>query len=103
MQETDFLKLMDKMHTEEKAVHTAKSADYADREGRNVLANFERISHNLGISREMALMIYLEKHMDAIRSYIRHGSVRSEPIAGRITDARVYLALFRAMIEGDKP
>ena len=41
------------------------------------------------ITPQMALLVYLEKHMDAIRSYIRYGSVMSEPIEGRIKDARV--------------
>ena len=40
--------------------------------------------------------------MDAIRSYIRYGSVMSEPIEGRIKDARVYLSLLRAMVEQKK-
>ena len=40
--------------------------------------------------------------MDAIRTYIRFGSVMSEPIEGRIKDARVYLSLLRAMVEQKK-
>lgn len=102
MHRNDFISLMEKMHEDEVEEHLKKNADYADREGLNILANFERVATNLGITREMALLIYMEKHMDAIRTYIRYGSVMSEPIEGRIKDARVYLALFRAMVDEKK-
>jgi|WetSurMetagenome_2_1015567.scaffolds.fasta_scaffold29408_4 hypothetical protein len=32
------------------------------------------------------------ENRDAIRACCRHGDVKSEPIAGRIEDARIYLA-----------
>ena len=60
------------------------------------------MARNLNITPQMALLIYLEKPMDAIRTYIRFGSVMSEPIEGRIKDARVYLSLLRAMVEQKK-
>jgi hypothetical protein len=88
MNSEDFIKLTDHMHKEEKDEYRMKNADYADREGKNILANFERVSKHLNITPQMALMVYMEKHMDAIRSYIRYGSVMSEPIEGRIKDAR---------------
>ena len=99
MNNVDFINLIDDMHQEEKNEYMKKNADYADREGKNILANFERVSTNLHISPQMALLIYMEKHMDAIRTYIRYGSVMSEPIESRILDARVYLSLLRAMVE----
>ena len=99
MNTENFINLMDKMHEEEKDEHLKKNADYADREGKNILANFERVSKHLDITPKMALLIFMEKHMDAIRTYIRYGSVMSEPIEGRIKDARVYLSLLRAMVE----
>ena len=102
MKKDDFINLMNNMHKEEKEEHLKKNADYADREGKNILANFERVAQNLNITPQMALLIYMEKHMDAIRTYIRFGSVMSEPIEGRIKDARVYLSLLRAMVEQKK-
>ena len=42
MQKDEFIHLMDQMHTEEKEEHLKKNADYADRNGLNILANFER-------------------------------------------------------------
>jgi hypothetical protein len=53
------------------------------------------------------LWVYLKKHLDSIASYISN-EVKcdagnkpklSEPIEGRIMDARVYLALLRGLIE----
>ena len=102
MNREDFMNLTENMHKEEKEEYLKKNADYADREGKNILANFERVSKHLNITPQMALLVYLEKHMDAIRSYIRYGSVMSEPIEGRIKDARVYLSLLRAMVEQKK-
>ena len=102
MKKDEFISLMDSMHEEEKEEHLKKNADYADRNGLNILANFERVAQNLNITPQMALLIYMEKHMDAIRTYIRFGSVMSEPIEGRIKDARVYLSLLRAMVEQKK-
>jgi len=102
MKKEEFISLMDSMHQEEKEEHLRKNADYADREGKNILANFERVSQNLNITPQTALLIYMEKHIDAIRTYIRYGSVTSEPIEGRIKDARVYLSLLRAMVEQRK-
>ena len=102
MKRDEFINLMESMHQEEKEEHLKKNADYADRNGINILANFERVAQNLNITPQMALLIYMEKHMDAIRTYIRFGSVTSEPIEGRIKDARVYLSLLRAMVEQKK-
>jgi len=102
MNKLDFLQLMDAMHEEEKAEHQRKSADYAERDGSNVLANFERVAERLGITPEMALAVYAHKHWDAIMAYCKYGDVTSEGIEGRIKDARVYLALLRGMVEQEK-
>ena len=99
MNREDFMNLTEHMQKEEEEEYLKKNADYADRNGLNILANFERVAKNLNITPQMALLIYMEKHMDAIRTYIRFGSVMSEPIEGRIKDARVYLSLLRAMVE----
>lgn len=102
MNTDNFLKLMSQMHVAEGAEHQRKSHDYADPEGHNILSNFQRVAANLGISQEMALAVYLQKHLDAIMTYCRTGDVSSEGIEGRIMDARVYLALLRAMVEENR-
>jgi hypothetical protein len=100
MHKTDFLNLYEAMTREELETFQAKNADYADRSSGNVLAQFDRLAAILGTTPAIVLIIFLEKHFDAIRAYCRHGDVKSEPIAGRIKDARIYLALLRAMVEG---
>ena len=102
MNREDFMNLTENMNKEEHEEYLKKNADYADRNGMNILANFERVAQNLNITPQMALLIYMEKHIDAIRTYVKFGSVMSEPIESRIKDARVYLSLLRAMVEQKK-
>ena len=65
----------------------------------NVFANFERSSNLLDIPREKALMIFLLKHIDGISAYVKGHKSQRESVKGRITDAIVYLCLFRGMVE----
>jgi hypothetical protein len=75
-----------------------KGEEYA-RDEDDQLANFKRQSDELGIgSQERVLMVFLNKHLDAIKNYIKEGQVLSEPIEGRIDDAILYLILLKAMI-----
>lgn len=69
----------------------------------SAIDNFERASADLGISREMVLMVYFGKHVDAIKNYVRSGgnTPTSEPITGRIEDAILYLMLLYSMVLGD--
>jgi len=103
----DFDKLYAKMVEEEVGIGHSKGREYTmgDR-----LDNFKRIGAEMGISPKQALWVYLKKHLDSIANYICNevkcdaGSKPklSEPIEGRILDARVYLALLRGLIEEDK-
>ena len=103
MKQQEMLDLMNEMYAEEAETHKTKSQDYATRDGSNVFANFERVGELLGVSREMALAVYLQKHMDRIYTWIKHGSVTSESIEESIKDARVYLALLRGMADSQSP
>ena len=62
------------------------------------LANFKRQAEQLGIPPQVILMVYLNKHLDAIRGFIRTGTTMSEPISGRIDDAILYLILLQGMV-----
>lgn len=62
------------------------------------LANFKRSAKEAGISPEQAWLVFFNKHADAIKSYIRTGKEKSEPIESRIDDAILYLILLRAII-----
>lgn len=64
--------------------------------------NFDRLALELGMDRKQVLWVYLQKHLDAMRSYIRLGKTLStEPIEGRILDALVYLLLLHGMVRED--
>jgi len=99
----EFDKLYEQMVKEENEIGASKGVEYTQAGDR--LDNFKRLAKELGIQPELVLWIYLKKHLDGICKFIRTGTIYSEPIEGRIKDARVYLALLRGLIEerkGDK-
>lgn len=61
-------------------------------------ANFKRLAAELGLTPEKVLSVYLTKHLDSIKSFIRTGAVLSEPIEGRIDDAILYLILLKGLV-----
>ena len=82
--------------TECDRVLATKGRDYTQGEGR--LKNFYRNGARLGIPARQVLGIYLNKHLDAIETFIKRGQVESEPIEGRIVDAINYLLLLAKMV-----
>ena len=77
---------------------TSKRKDYT-RHDPDVLANFKRTARLSGLTPEGVLGVFLQKHLDAIYSYIKAGHAESEPIQGRLDDAANYLLLLGALIE----
>lgn len=61
--------------------------------------NFNRLSVELGISREQVLLVYFSKHRDGVISYIKGHKSQREPVQGRIKDMIVYLFLLWGMVE----
>jgi len=75
----------------------SKGREYAN--STDQLANFKRLSAQLGLTKEQVVMVYLSKHLDSIHSYVKNPSQDlSEPIDGRIDDAILYLVLLKACI-----
>lgn len=81
--------------------------EYA-REDDNAFANFERVGERVkcphcgdSIGREATLMVYLEKHIDGIHSYISGHRSQREGVCGRILDSIVYNCLLYGMVEDD--
>lgn len=72
--------------------------EYSHREG-NAFANFERVAERIGIDRKACLMVYAEKHLDGVHSYIKGHKSQREDVRGRILDIIVYMVLLYAMIE----
>ena len=77
----------------------SKGEEYTDRDEHNQFQNFEDLAEQLDLSREKVLWVFLQKHLNAIRTYVKDDGqrVQSEPIAGRIDDAILYLLLLRGM------
>ncbi len=84
-----------------RAFRAAGQAEYARNED-NAFANFERVSARQNISRERVLLVYLEKHLDGIYSYVEGHKSQREDVRGRIKDAIVYLCLLHGMIDDNE-
>lgn len=89
-------KILFQLCEEEREIARTKGREYTQGDR---LDNFKRIGAELGISPKKVLWVYLKKHLDAIATYIKTDRIFSEPIQGRILDARVYLCLLRCLIE----
>lgn len=92
---------MEKLFDVLRETRKAGQAEYAHRDD-NAFANFERVSERLQIPREQVLLVYLEKHLDGIHSYVNGHVSQRENVQGRIQDAIVYLCLLYCMTEENK-
>jgi hypothetical protein len=89
------------MIKEEMDLLNKKGAEYAS--DADALANFKKRAEDIGIDPKQILWIFLSKHLDSIKSYIKKGKeISDEPIAGRIQDARNYLFLLHCLNEEAK-
>ena len=100
MRKSRFLKLIESTFTEIRQLTATKGEEYSNtaKVDADQLANFKRQAADLGMTQEQILSVYLNKHLDGIKSYVRTGVQHSEPIVGRIDDAILYLLLFKAMV-----
>ncbi len=81
-----------------KHMQCTKGKEYTD--GIDRFQNFNEEAKDMDVSRLKVAEIFLNKHMRAIKSYIRDGKEYSdEGIMGRIVDAITYLTLIAGMIE----
>lgn len=93
-----FEELLANLQAKEQSMSLGKGKEYANNDA-DRLANFKDIAKDLDITPEAVCMIYLEKHLRSIKSFVKYGKTFSEePIHGRITDARLYLALLIGLI-----
>lgn len=72
--------------------------EYAHRDD-NAFANFERVGERCNIDRKKVLLVYLEKHLDGIHSYVNGHTSQREDVRGRILDSIVYQTLLYGMVE----
>ena len=101
----EFDRLLDVMIAEEREIGITKGKEYTQGDR---LDNFKRLAIELNITPKQVLWVYLKKHLDSIANFIKTDAksatmpVLSEPIEGRIKDARVYLSLLRGLIAEEK-
>ena len=88
------------MHYEVCKTRNAGQEEYATEN--NVFADFESTAKLSGITPEIVIYIFLNKHIRGIGAFIRGRSSQREDVTGRIKDAIVYLFLLWAMIDGEK-
>ena len=101
MKKSDFQILLRNQFEEISALTATKGNEYAQSDDQ--LANFRRQSADLGISPETVLMVFMNKHLDSIKGYIRGDTTLSESIESRIDDSILYLILLKAMVtEGEE-
>ena len=98
MKHNEMLRLINAIFEQVEIIHTQGQKEYAMDED-NVFANFERISNQLNMDREIVLWVYLMKHIDGIASYLKGHRSQREDVTGRLTDAIVYLCILWGMIE----
>jgi hypothetical protein len=100
----DFHKLVEQEFETIMNLTRSKGEEYSRSED-DQLANFKRNAKDLHLSAEQVWAVYFNKHVDSIKSYIQSYAKNhhtepnlSEPIEGRISDAILYLLLFKAII-----
>ena len=99
LNKSEMADLMDRVISDElRGLRSAGQDEYAHGED-NAFGNFERTGAELGISREMVLLVFLKKHLDGIASWVKGHKSQREDVRGRINDAMVYLAILRGMVE----
>ena len=97
MNKAEFQEVLRETNDTLRALTDTKGREYAN--SLDQLANFKRLSAQLGLTKEQVVMVYLSKHLDSVHSYVRNPDQDlSEPIQGRIHDAILYLVLLKACI-----
>ena len=99
MKVKDFVMWAKSMQDEENRIMLDRGKEYTVSD-EDKFKNFKSIADRINISSEQVALTYLLKHMDSIRNFVLTGKESSsEPIMGRIQDARNYLLLLGGIIE----
>lgn len=98
MSREDMVGVMDRVFEECRGLRGAGQKEYAHRED-NAFGNFDRVAERMGLMREQVLMVFCEKHLDGIHSWIKGHRSQRESVKGRINDVIVYLCLLRGMVD----
>ena len=97
MTKDEMSKLMVQIFNEYQEFREAGQKEYAHKT-EDSFANFNRVAERLGIDRKAVLMVYAEKHIDGIHSFIQGHRSQREDVRGRIKDVIVYMCLLYGMV-----
>jgi hypothetical protein len=101
MTKAEMQAVMDKVFDECRGLREAGQQEYAHRD-ENAFANFERVAERLHLDRKQILLVYAEKHLDGIHSFVKGHRSQREDVRGRINDLITYACLLRGMIEEEE-
>ena len=101
MRREEMKELMEGIFRQEMSTRDAGQKEYA-RDEDNVFANFERIALFTGTAREKVLLTYMIKQIDGLFAYADGPRSQREDVRGRLTDIRVYSAIFWGMVEDNE-
>lgn len=99
MKKGDFKVMLSKVATKMMDLTTSKGEEYSRDDDQ--FANFKRQAEEAGVSKFVVWLIFFNKHIDAVKYFVKHGHTLSESIVDRIDDAILYLMLLRGMIIED--
>lgn len=100
MNTQEFENSIDDLYARLRELTATKGEEYKGRSV-NQFKNFEDLAAELGMTREQVLWVYVTKHLNSIRTFIKDGGKKdyAEPITGRIDDAILYLLILRGMVD----
>lgn len=97
MTRTEFIALLKQLQIRELEINRTKGRDYADGDG-NVGKNFLELADFLGQTNPLQIcLVYMGKHLSAIKNLANGRRLLSEDLEERIVDIRLYCALFLAL------
>ena len=106
MNNADFGKLMERIDLDEMKLMHVKGADYSQGDV-DRLGNFKQDAQATGLTKYQVWSILFNKHVKSVMKAIKENPespfTKSEPLAGRLSDIRVYCKLMMAMLEEDLP
>lgn len=102
----NFEKLVLEMEKEEKITRYTKGKEYSSDDRLNLFKSLGKEIYcphcKKQLGPEIIFWIFFTKHIRALLSYINSGKTYSESINSRIKDCRIYLSLFRGIINDKK-
>lgn len=101
MNQNEMADMMEAVFHECQKLRGAGQKEYAH-EGKDAFSNFNRVAERTGLDRKQVLLVYAEKHIDGIHTYVQGHASQREDVRGRINDLIVYMCLLRGMIEEEE-